>query len=183
LKPGELAHTANLLGALSLAVTDRSREAIAAQHDLSETGAAALSALHHFLDRPSVERLGGVVGLSSSGTVRLVDRLEASGYVERERGEDARVSRVRLTARGREAARRISAARTTVLEAGVRELSGKERELLDGLLARALVPMMRGPGATKWICRLCDTGACGRDRGLCPVANEAHARWGAPTAG
>jgi hypothetical protein len=54
----------------------------------------------------------------------------------------------------------------------------RRKELLDGLLGRALVQVMREPGATKWICRMCDTQACGRDAGGCPVANEARARWG-----
>ena len=45
----------------------------------SESAAAALSALLHFLDRPSVDLLRQVLGLTSSGTVRLVDRLAESG--------------------------------------------------------------------------------------------------------
>jgi DNA-binding MarR family transcriptional regulator len=172
-------HSANLLGALSLAVTDRTLEAIAETGELSETAAAALSALDHFLDRPSVERLGQVVGVTSSGAVRLVHRLEAAGYVERAPGRDARVRQVRLTARGRRAARRVAAARAGVLEGALHDLGAEERELLDGLLARALVRMMRAPGATRWLCRLCDTSACGRQDGNCPVANEARLRWGA----
>jgi DNA-binding MarR family transcriptional regulator len=179
LKAPELDHSANLLGALSLAVADRTIEAVGEHGDLSETAAAALSALDHFLDRPSVERLGDVVGLTSSGAVRLVSRLQEAGLVEREPGRDARVSHVRLTPRGRRAARRVSEARAGILENALRDLSGEEREPLDGLLARALVRMMRGPGATKWICRMCDTGACGRDECRCPVANEARARWAA----
>jgi DNA-binding MarR family transcriptional regulator len=178
LTPGELEHSANLLGALSLAVTDRSLEAIARHDELSETAAAALSALDQFLDRPSVERLGQVVGLTSSGTVRLVDRLKAAGYVQREAGSDARVSEVRLTAAGRRAARRVARTRAAVLESALGDLKEEERELLDGLLGRALVRMMRGPGATRWICRLCDASACGRESGRCPVANEAVRRWG-----
>jgi len=177
LKPPELEHSANLLGALSLAIADRTIEAVGELGDLSETAAAALSALHHFLDRPSVERLGDVVGLTSSGAVRLVSRLQEAGFVDREAGHDARVSHVRLTPRGRRAARRISEARAGVLEGSLRDLNAKEKELLDGLLARALIRMMRGPGATKWLCRMCDTGACGREEGRCPVANEARARW------
>jgi len=82
---------ANLLGALSLAVSDRMSDAISAAAEQSarpgsETAAEALSALHHFLDAPTIDRLRTVLGLTSSGTVRLVDRLEAAGYVERRRG-------------------------------------------------------------------------------------------------
>jgi DNA-binding MarR family transcriptional regulator len=172
-------HSANLLGALSLAVTDRTNEAFAEKGELTETAAAALTALDQFLDGPGVEQLAQVVGLTSSGAVRLVGRLQDAGYVKREAGRDARVSRVRLTAAGRRAARRVAAARAAVLEGALRDLSGEEVALLDGLLSRALVRMMRGPGATRWMCRMCDMAACGRDEGHCPVANEARARWGA----
>ena len=173
-----LEHSANLLGALSLAVTDRSLEAITRQGELSGTAAAALSALDQFLERPSVERLGQVVGLTSSGTVRLVDRLAAAGYVEREAGRDGRVSQVRLTEAGRRADRRVAGARAAVLENALADLTDDEKELLDGLLARARLRLMRGPGATKWMCRLCDLRVCGREHGRCPVANEATSRWG-----
>jgi DNA-binding MarR family transcriptional regulator len=179
LNAAALEHSANLLGALSLAVTDRSLEAITREGELSATAAAALSALDQFLERPSVERLGQVVGLTSSGTVRLVDRLAAAGYVQRGAGRDARVSQVRLTAAGRRAARRVAGTRASVLEDALADLTNDEKALLDGLLARALVRMMREPGATKWMCRLCDMGACGREQGRCPVANEASRRWGA----
>jgi DNA-binding MarR family transcriptional regulator len=183
LTPPAPEHSANLLGALSLAVTDRANEAFAEQDELTDTAAAALTALDQFLDGPGVERLAQVVGLTSSGAVRLVGRLQEAGYVKREAGRDARISRVRLTAAGRRAARRVAAARAGVLEGALHDLTRDERAVLDGLLARALIRMMRGPGATKWMCRMCDMGACGRDQGRCPVANEARARWGAGTLG
>jgi hypothetical protein len=37
---------------------------------------------------------------------------------------------------------------------------------------------MRGPGATRWMCRLCDLDACGRADGSCPVERAAAARYG-----
>ena len=49
--------SANLLGALSLALSDRMSHAVAAAAGQSQTAAAALSALHHFLDAPSVDLL------------------------------------------------------------------------------------------------------------------------------
>jgi DNA-binding MarR family transcriptional regulator len=180
LTAAELEHGANVLGALSLAVADRTLEAVADAGELSATAAAALIALQEFLDRPSVEKLGQVVGLTSSGAVRLVSRLQEAGYVEREAGGDARVRHVRLTPAGRRAARRVAAARAAVLQDAFGDLSDAEKEILDELLGRALIRMMRGPGATRWICRMCDFGACGRREGRCPVGNEARARWGAP---
>ena len=74
-----LGRDGNVLGALSLAVADQMSDAVAAAADQSLTAAAALSALEHFADGCSVDRLRRILGLTSSGTVRLVDRLVGRG--------------------------------------------------------------------------------------------------------
>src|SRR3954463_8151543 len=107
---------ANLLGALALIVTARPADAIVAAGGQSDTAAAALSALHHFLDRPTIDRLRKVLGLTPSGTVRLAARLAAVGYVTRDAGTDGRSRAVLLTDEGRRAAEHIEAARSAVLE-------------------------------------------------------------------
>jgi DNA-binding MarR family transcriptional regulator len=173
-----LDRTGNLLGALSLAVTDRAGDAVGDAAGQSESAAIALSALHHFLDDPSVDLLRRVLGLTPSGAVRLVDRLEQAGYVRRGAGRDGRSVSIRLTTSGRRAAERVSAARARVLENALSDLSPAEREALDGLISRVLVGLIRGPGAVRWMCRLCDTGACEREQGGCPVANAARERYG-----
>ena len=71
----------------------------------------------------------------------------------------------------------MSAARAAVLEEALGDLSPAERESFDELLSRVLVGLIRGPGATRWMCRFCDTGACGREQGRCPVANAARERY------
>jgi len=172
-----LEQTANRIGALALVVSDRMVEATGAADGLSASDATALSALHHFLDQPTVDLLHQVLGLTSSGTVRLVDRLVSAGYVRRSGGDDGRSTRVSLTASGRRAAARVSAARADVLAGALRVLSPAERRQLDALTSRVLVGLMREPGATRWMCRLCDTHACGRDIDECPVANEARRRF------
>jgi MarR family transcriptional repressor of emrRAB len=172
-----LDHTGNLLGALSLAVTDRTSAAAGEALGQSDSAAAALSALHHFLKEPSVDLIRQVLGLTPSGAVRLIDRLEEAGYVARGAGRDGRSVTVRLTARGRRAAERVAAARSAVLEDALAGLSAGERRRLDDLVSRVLVGLIRGPGATRWMCRLCDTGACGREAGSCPVANAARDRF------
>ena len=171
--------SANLLGALVLVLHDRLEESIEEAVGENESGAAALNALADFLDEPTVGRVHEVLGLTPSGAVRLVDRLEADGYLERRPGEDGRSTTVRLTRSGRAAARRVAAARAAVLGRALEGLSAGERRTLDRLLARLLPKQIRGPGARRWMCRMCDTGACGRARGLCPVANAARARYGA----
>jgi DNA-binding MarR family transcriptional regulator len=169
--------TANLLGALSLVVTDRMSDAIVDAGGQSQTGAAALSALHHFLQAPSIDLLRQVLGLTPSGTVRLVDRLEGAGYVRRGPGRDGRSVTVALTASGRRAAARVSNARTQVMEDVLATLSIGDRRMFDQLVSRLLVGMIRGPGAVRWMCRLCDTQTCGHDTGTCPVTRAAREKY------
>ncbi|HEY3753756.1 MAG TPA: MarR family transcriptional regulator [Pseudonocardiaceae bacterium] len=170
----------NLVGALALAVSDRTAGAMAEAAGVSESAATALSALHHFLDRPSVDMLRQVLGLTSSGTVRLVDSLVKAGYVRRKQGDDARSTAITLTASGRAAAKRVAAARAAVLTEVLAPLSDDERRLLDGVLGKILVGLMREPGATRWNCRQCDTVSCRGSEGGCPVGNEALRRYFPP---
>lgn len=167
---------ANILGALALAVTDGTSNAVLAAGGGSRSEATALSALYHLLAYPSVERIRQVLGLTHSGTVRLLDELEAAGHITREPGIDARSRAVRLTPAGRRAAKRVAGARAKFLNRTLMALSADERETWVGLVARVLTPMKRGPGAVRWICRLCDTKQCGRDCGRCPLMSAPHRR-------
>jgi DNA-binding MarR family transcriptional regulator len=160
----------NLLGALCLAVDDRMQESVASAADQAASAAVALSALHHFLDTPSIELLRQVLGLTHSGTVRLVDRLDAAGYARRGPAADGRATTVSLTAAGRRAAARVTDRRQAVLRDALAVLSPSERRTFGQLAGRVLAGMVRPAGATRWMCRLCDTGACGREEGRCPVA-------------
>lgn len=174
---GGIDHDANLVGALALTVADRTGAAMAEAAGVSETAATALSALHHFLARPSVDQLRRVLGLTSSGTVRLVDTLAKAGYVRRRAGPDARSTAITLTASGRAAAKRVAAARATVLNDVLAPLSAAERTVLADAVGKVLVGLMRPPGATRWNCRQCDTVACRGGDGGCPVRNEGLRRY------
>jgi DNA-binding MarR family transcriptional regulator len=167
---------ANLLGALSLAMGDRLAAAIGAASGLAPSDATALSALHHFLDRPRVDLMAQVLGLTSSGTVRLVDRLERAGLVRRTTGDDGRVTSVSLTAAGRRRALAVTRARGELLRDALAPLTADERERFGELAGRILAGLVRPPGATRWMCRLCDIAGCGRPEGRCPVAAAAEAR-------
>jgi DNA-binding MarR family transcriptional regulator len=172
-----LDRAANLFGALSLVIADQGADAMEEAGGASPSSAAALSALLHFLDAPSLDLLRQVLGLTPSGTVRLVDRLEAAGYVRRGQGTDGRSVSVTLTGSGRAAAERVAAARADVLERALGVLSPAERRAFEALAGKILVGMMRGPGAVRWICRLCDTGVCRGAEGGCPVGNAARERY------
>jgi DNA-binding MarR family transcriptional regulator len=174
MSPGERAdQAANLLGALGSAIADRVRAAVTVAAGGAVNDATALSALLHFLDDPRIDRLADVLGLTSSGTVRLVDRLQRVGMVERSAGSDARATTVALTAAGRARAEEISRARTEVLERALAGLSPAERVQLGVLAGKVLVGIMLPRGEYGWMCRLCDTGRCGRPEGHCPVADAA----------
>jgi len=82
-----------------------------------------------------------VLGLTSAGTVRLLDRLAEAGYIRREPGVDGRSTSVALTDEGRQAAVRGDAgARPRVLAGALAQLSRAERatfERLAGKMAAA----------------------------------------------
>jgi len=175
---GELDQTANLLGALSLVIADRMADAMTEAGGRPSSGAAALSALLHFLDRPTVDLLRQVLGLTSSGTVRLIDKMAESGYVQRGPGDDGRSTSVSLTSAGQAAAERVAAARAGVLLDALDALAPAEREVLRQLMSKLLAGLIRGPGAVRWMCRLCDTGVCRGTEGGCPVGHAVRARYG-----
>jgi DNA-binding MarR family transcriptional regulator len=169
---------ANLLGALALAVTDQTAVAVGGPAGQSASAAAALCALYHFLDRPNLDRLRQVLGLTHSGAVRLVDRLAAARLVTRGPGGDGRSRTVLLTDEGRRVAAEISAARAGVLTGLLDGLSPAELATLHALLGRVTANLVREKDGGAWICRLCDLAACGRADGACPAANAAVARYG-----
>lgn len=172
---------ANLLGALALAVTDQTSGMIAAAAGQSVSAAAALSALHHILNRPTLDQLRKVLGLTPSGAVRLVDRLADAGLVVRGPGGDGRSRSVALTTEGQAAAERVSATRAAVLTDALQELSPSERKVLHALMGRLMASIVRTKDGGPWICRLCDLDACGRASGNCPTANAAAAKYGIPS--
>ena len=174
-------HGANVLGALALVLHDRMSEAVSAAAGQPESGAAALSLLAQFMERPRVGLLHRALGLTPSGAVRLLDKLEEAGWVRRGPGGDGRLTSVRLTASGRRVAGRVAAARAAVLDDALSVLSDEQRTVLDDLVGQLLVGLMRDPGATRWMCRLCDARACGHASGACPVGVEMRRRWGERT--
>ena len=164
-----MARLENLLGALALALTDRLAGAgPASLGPASER--AALVTLHAHTDQP-VSWLGQVLGLTSSGVTRLVDRLEAAGWVTRAPGSDARSRRLTLSPAGRNQARVVLTARAEALAGAVHGLSEADRaefERLLGLVLRGLPADV--PGVLR-VCRLCDRDACAADGSGCPLVD------------
>ena len=166
---------ANVLGALALVVTDELGRKVTTDVG-SVTDAATLSALAQFLDGGTVDRVHQVLGVTPSGAVRLVDRLEAAGLVTRGPGPDRRSRAVRLTAAGRDRARWVGGARSAYLAGLVESLSPEEVTVLRGLLAKVMAGVVERKDGGAWTCRLCDLVTCRRDDGECPAMNAALAR-------
>ena len=73
--PGaELDQTANLLGALSLVIADRMADEMAGAGGRPESAAAALSALLHFLDSPTIDQPDRARGREPQHLPQQVDR-------------------------------------------------------------------------------------------------------------
>jgi DNA-binding MarR family transcriptional regulator len=157
--------TANLLGAISLALADEQQAAAAAVAGHGASGPAALVLLGDLAGGATIEELRRALGLTHSGTVRLVDRLVGGGLVERRVGGDARSVSLHLTGSGRRIARRVVAARETVLERALIGLEPRQRADFERLLEVVLGEL----GASRArVCRLCDTAVCGH----CPVEDK-----------
>ena len=164
---------ANLLGALALRIGDRIRAAVATETSQSAT---ALSAIHNFLEAPRVDQLAQVLGLSSSGTVRLIDGLAAKGLVARRRGSDGRESVVALTSAARRTAQAVTRAQAATLAEALSPLSKAERAAFERVVEKILIELVRGPRGHGWMCRLCDTAACRATRGQpCSITRDALA--------
>jgi MarR family transcriptional regulator, negative regulator of the multidrug operon emrRAB len=161
------ARAANVLGALGLALADRLEEAVAAP--FGRSGAEALVTLHERDAGIAIDGLARIVGLTHSGTVRLVDRLAGDGVVERRRGRDQRTAALFLTPQGRRAARRLLRERELAMRRALALLTAGEQDALVEIGAKLLAGLADVPEAARRLCRLCAVGACGRERGACPV--------------
>lgn len=159
--------TANLLGALTIALSDELMAGIQEESRLRESAAAALLSVG---TRPgiSVGDLGEVVGKEQSTTVRIVDRLEQAGLMTRGAAtDDARRVELRLTPKGRREYGRILDTRQDVLTRALRCLDEESRIQFHRLLDQLMTSLASTRERARNICRLCDHRVChGAD---CPV--------------
>ncbi len=163
------AYANNLLGALSLALTDRVAAALEATLGAGGNAGAALLSIG---TRPgeSIDQLSRVLGLTHSATVRMVDRLEQRGWVQRDRGgHDGRTATLTLTATGRSAFRRLLKARKTALNQVTGVLGDRENETLRKLLTKMLASLPDNGAEARHLCRMCEHGVCVGAR--CPVGS------------
>ena len=162
---------ANLLGALGLAIADR-----LADPNTGGSASEALVALHGRRAGSTIDAIAGITGLTHSGAVRLVDRLADAGLVERRRGADQRSLALYLTPPGRRAAREVLARRDARMQSLLALLTDDQRSAMVAGAEQILGELGTGTEAERRLCRLCDTDACRRPRGECPVVPHGPSR-------
>jgi DNA-binding MarR family transcriptional regulator len=156
----------NLLGALALSITDAIASNIEKVEGTYGSDTFALVLIQHAAALRS-DVLSRQLGLAQSSTVRLVDRMERQGLVQREVGTDRRTVLVSLTASGEQAAERVLSLRQDKLRELVGELSEDEQAALQGLSVKLLSHLTVDLESGEHNCRLCDEDACGLAE--CPV--------------
>ena len=156
--------TTNLLGVVGLAVADRIEES--AREILKHVGEtpAALVVIGYDLG-PTNDQLRTVLGLSHSGTVRLVDRLVKDGLVVRRQGSSKREIALYPTKKGKLLREQILAERLNSIRPLLDPLTNQERETLDQLLHKVLASMETTDMERRTLCRLCDNRVCEN----CPI--------------
>lgn len=155
----------NIVGALSLAISDSIHQGT--QEEAPEVGpaAAAIALLGHEPGM-SIERLRRALGLSHPGAVRLVDRLVTQGVVERRQAEsDRRTVALHLTVEGETNCAAVLAIRQKRIARALDVLDPDEREILGRITEKLLHGLVQDLDQAYSVCRLCDASSCTN----CPV--------------
>lgn len=157
----------NIFGALLTALSDAQRQAceLAAGHEAAAP--AALIAIEQY-PAEAVRFFEPILGLTSSGTVRLFDRLTTAGLIQRRAGHDARTRAVSLTPAGEVAAESVRLARRSVLAGALSSLSSAETQQLAKITEKMLTSLSGSRIQARRLCRLCDHRCCD-NAGRCPV--------------
>lgn len=148
-------HTSNVWAASVLAGSDLLTEALP-----PGLGMRDLEALTLLANRagPTVEWLRTRIGLTQSGTVRLVDRLEALGMVHRRR--TGREVGLNVTALARRRLRSWDLARDAAMDRALAGLGPADRDALVHLLATSLLSRPRTRPEADRTCRTCTWPRC-----------------------
>lgn len=157
-------HNSNVVGAWLLDAADRIRTAVATA-GVAERELAALVLLRSH-PGSGIDWLYPRLGLTQSGTVRLVDRMAALGLVVRSGVGGRGGVRVVLTDLGDDVLDRGLAARSRVLAQLTSAFTKAERAQLVALADKALTAQSRERLDADIACRFCDWSGCGD---ACPV--------------
>lgn len=156
-------HTSNVFSAWILSAHDRlAAVGTAAELDQRQIEVLTLVSAHPGY---SIEWLRPRIGLTQSGTVRLVDRLEAGGLLERRRS-GGRAVELHLTELGRGRLEQWRHGRDRVVDELLGGMPAEHRRAVVEGFEVALRAESRVRAQADRACRTCDWPACGAD---CPV--------------
>jgi DNA-binding MarR family transcriptional regulator len=157
----------NIVGALSLAISDSIHQGTQDQAPEVGPAAAAIALLGHEPGM-TIERLRRALGLSHPGAVRLVDRLVTQGVVERRQAAaDRRAVALHLTPAGNANCAAVLAVRHERIARALEVLDPDEREILGRITEKLLNGLVNDLDQGYSVCRLCDPASCTN----CPVAD------------
>jgi DNA-binding MarR family transcriptional regulator len=164
----DIARTGNLLGALSLAIVDKMRDATEEAAGAGAMIPAALVQIGSYPDQP-IDTLRRYLGLSHSAAVRVAMQLEEKGWLSKTKPikGDARAVSLTLTREGKKAMASVLKERQHFLDNLVGSLPVAERKQLTRLLEHLLPRVIHSREESDQACRLCDLRVCPQD--LCPA--------------
>lgn len=159
-------HLANVLGALGVAIAGDVQAEVAAFTESTLSVGTAVNVIGSWGAGSSVDELARALGVTHSRAVRIADKLETDGLLERRRGDtDGRQVALHPTERGRHEASLLHQVRERAMERWLAPLDAEERATLGALVDKMLEAR---PGEAVHTCRLCDATRCGHP-GRCPV--------------
>nr|WP_249141932.1 MarR family transcriptional regulator [Bradyrhizobium diazoefficiens] len=148
-----------MLGALSLAVMDRIEQGAREVIGRGGETPAALVVIGYGQGMTN-DKLRRILGLSHSGTVRLVDRLVSDRLVERRPGKDGREVALHLTAAGVATRNELMNSRISAVTSLLDVLSASETKRLETLIHDLLARLDTTEMDRFTICRMCDDSVC-----------------------
>ena len=162
-------HIANVVTAWATATTDRMLEGIErAGLDRRELAALTLVASH---DGCSMDWLRQRIGLTQSGTVRLIDRISSKGQIRRGPSTGRGVP-LHITETGQQYLREWDQVQGQIVDELLAGLAPDQRQVLVDGMANALAANRRARYQADATCRTCIWAACASD---CPVDRSAVA--------
>ena len=158
--------TANMFAAFAGEVTERV-EAILKRHPNQTDSTFAALNIMGFWEGITNAQLARALKLSHTATVRLVDKLEAQGFVEARTGKDKRATHLHLTRTGRKVVQPALVARCTAVKGYLGALTAAEERQFAQLLEKLMRPLAKDAYGVSHFCRLCEFSACPGDQ--CPM--------------
>jgi DNA-binding MarR family transcriptional regulator len=160
-------YRSNLTGAFATYVSTAIETSLSELGGRSLNHEAALVAIYNH-PKETIDTLSKVLFLTHSGTVRLVNTLEAQGLVTRIKStEDARAIVLQATPEGNERVEKILSSREKAIGKVFDHFDSKQRQEFTDLLRIAMQGLTKEKLEARRICRLCNEGVC-RKAG-CPV--------------